>query len=363
MAKKVLVPLDLNKNELQNAVIQNLATAPASPVKGQKYFDTTDNIMKYWNGTAWVKSVDPSAIDHNSLLNRGTNTHAAIDTHLASTSNPHSTTKSQVGLGNVDNIQQMPLSYLDTDGTLSANSDVRVASQKATKTYVDGQIANIQGQITSGMVYKGTFDGSQTIAAQGITTIQKGWFWKVIAAGTTSGVSTPSNTGVNIGDMVIANVTKASGITAADFDGVDNTESSDLVKLAATQTLTNKTIDADLNTITNIETADLKAGVIDTDGTLAANSDTRLATQKATKTYVDTKTTGRTKKYVGAITAANTGTITAATHGCGTDVVVMIYETISTVRYAVEPDISINASGDVTWTSATSLTGQIVIVG
>jgi len=83
------------------------------------------------------------------------------------------------------------------------------------------------------MVYKGTFDGSQTIAAQGITTIQKGWFWKVTVAGTTSGVNTPSNAGVNVGDMVIANVTKSSGITAADFDGVDNTESSDLVKLAA----------------------------------------------------------------------------------------------------------------------------------
>ena len=257
----------------------------------------------------------------------------------------------------------MPLTYLDTDGTLTANSDVKVASQKATKTYVDGQIANIQGQITSGMVYKGTFDGSQTIAAQGITTIQKGWFWKVIVAGTTSGVSTPSNTGVNIGDMVIANVTKASGITAADFDGVDNTESADLVKLAATQTLTNKTIDADQNTITNIETADFKAGVIDTDGTLTANSDTRLATQKATKTYVDGKTAGRTKKYVGTISAATTQTITAATHGCGTDVLVMVYETISTIRYAVEVDISVNASGDVTWTSATSITGQIVIVG
>ena len=363
MAKKVLVPLDFNKNELQNAVIQNLASAPSSPIKGQKYFDTTDNYEKYWNGTIWVKSVDPTAIDHNSLLSRGTNTHAAIDTHLASTSNPHSTTKSHVGLGNVDNIQQMPLSYLDTDGTLTANSDVKVASQKATKTYVDVQVGNIQGQITAGMVYKGTFDGSQTIASQGITTMNKGWFWKVTVAGTTSGVATPSNSGVNIGDMVIANVTKSSGIVAADFDGIDNTESSDLVKLAAAQTLTNKSIDADSNTISNLVTTNFKTGVVDTDGTLTANSDAKLATQKATRTYVDTKTTGRTKKYVGTIAAATSQTITAGTHGCGTEVVVMIYETISTQRYAVEADISVNAAGDVTWTSATSITGQIVIIG
>jgi len=40
-------------------------------------------------------------------------------------------------LNNVTNVAQIPLSYLDTDITLSANSDTKVATQKATKAYVD----------------------------------------------------------------------------------------------------------------------------------------------------------------------------------------------------------------------------------
>lgn len=62
---------------------------------------------------------------------------ANIQSHISSTSNPHGVTKSQVGLGSVDNVQQMPLSYLDTDTSLTANSDVKVPSQKAVKAYVD----------------------------------------------------------------------------------------------------------------------------------------------------------------------------------------------------------------------------------
>lgn len=54
MAKKFLTPIDLNKLELQNAAIQNLATAPSSPNVGQVYYDTVDSKIKVWTGSAWA---------------------------------------------------------------------------------------------------------------------------------------------------------------------------------------------------------------------------------------------------------------------------------------------------------------------
>ncbi|MDB5610372.1 MAG: hypothetical protein JWP25_7272 [Bradyrhizobium sp.] len=53
------------------------------------------------------------------------------------------------------------------------------------------------------------------------------------------------------------------------------------------QTLTSKTIDAGANTVSNLTTSMFAANVIDTDGTLTANSDTRVASQKALKTYAN----------------------------------------------------------------------------
>ena len=62
---------------------------------------------------------------------------------------------------------------------------------------------------------------------------------------------------------------------------------------SSTTTFTNKTIDADNNTISNLEVDNLKSGVLDTDLSSTAGTDTTLPSAKAVKAYVDTQVTAQ----------------------------------------------------------------------
>jgi len=66
-----------------------------------------------------------------------------------------------------------------------------------------------------------------------------------------------------------------------------------LVGLATSDTLTNKTIDVDNNTLSNVEVDNLKSGVLDTDISSVSGSDDTLASAKAIKTYVDSQVTAQ----------------------------------------------------------------------
>ena len=126
------------------------------------------------DNTGNVVTVVEAEIDHTGLDNVGTNTHAQIDSHIASTSNPHSVTAAQAGA--------VPTTYLDTDVTLAADSNSKVATQKATKSYVDTGLASVTG----GLTYKGLLDASQGSYPSNPSS---GYYYIISVAGTISGTT------------------------------------------------------------------------------------------------------------------------------------------------------------------------------
>ena len=214
-----LEAIDLSKNELQNAVIQRLATAPASPVTGQFYYNTTDNKAYIWNGTAWtdmtsqgsgdVTQASASGASGRVKISAGANksiqdyagtagllkttdangtlaTAVAGTDYLtgASTNTLTNKTFDANGTGNsISNIEVADLAsgVAVTSTTLAGASNTNIPTTLAIKTYVDNLLAG-----NDAMVFKGGIDASTN---PNYPAADAGWTYKITVAGKIGGAS------------------------------------------------------------------------------------------------------------------------------------------------------------------------------
>ena len=223
-------------NNALTAIVSNNsgATEPATKFAYELWVDTTSSVMKIRNSgnSAWVTLPFSLSADNTVDINGGTvNGISSLSFSSGST----------------------VTSILDEDN-LATNSATALATQQSLKTYIDGQVTaqDLDFQGDSGGVLSIDLD-SETFTLNGGT-----------------------------------------GITTL---GAENTVSfsidATVATLSGTQTLTNKSIDLDSNTLTNLEVDNLKAGVLDTDLNAVSGSDDTLASAKAIKTYVDGQVTAQ----------------------------------------------------------------------
>jgi hypothetical protein len=163
--------IDLAKNELKAAKIENLASDPATPTAGQVYFNTSDGRLKVYDGASWrfasglfsnADIASDAAIALSKLATDPLDRANHTGTQIASTISDFDT---QVQTNTLDSLAA-PDADLDLDNQKITNLADPVSDQDAaTKAYVDASRSglDVKQSVRAATTANITLSGEQTI--------------------------------------------------------------------------------------------------------------------------------------------------------------------------------------------------------
>lgn len=285
MSTKMLVSLDLNKNELQNAKLHPLAAAPGSAGAGQVYYNTADKLLYVYNGTAWAAV--GAVVSVNSKTGAVTLTQDDVgdgSTYVRTHNDLTDTLKNTIN-------NALPKSGGTMTGNIAmgSNSITGLATPSndadaATKKYVDDAFA-----VNDAMIFKGTIGTGGTVTALPATH-NAGWTYRVITAGTYAGKT------CEVGDLIIC---VADGTAASNDDWT-----------VAQTNIDGAVTGPGSSTSGHIPTFSGTTGKVLQDGYGVATSISNDSTSIPTTAAVNTAVTGLIKTATGTIgTSATTATV------------------------------------------------------